>query len=53
MANNVDTDQEQSDLSLHCWPRPVLGFSLVSALGHGPKNNPDVHGIDDQAGHFV
>ena len=29
------------------------GFSLVSALGHSLKNNPDVRGIDDQAGHFV
>ena len=29
------------------------GFSLVSALGHSPKNKPDVRDTDDQAGHFV
>ena len=29
------------------------GFSLASALGHSPKNNPDVRDIDDQAGHFI
>ena len=28
MANNVDPDQEQSDLGLHCLPRPVCPKAL-------------------------